>query len=178
MSNVAPQSCHQLTLCLIRNQTHILLGLKKRGFGQGRWNGFGGKVEHGESIVAAACREVKEEIDLTVTSIKKSGRLFFTFQDKPQALDVHVFEALSFHGTPIETEEMKPHWFALVDIPYPAMWADDRHWLPLFLAGIPFEGSFLFQDNDRLLKHTLNSPPNFPNEIQYVNRKHEPIKAI
>jgi hypothetical protein len=23
---------------------NVLLGMKKRGFGQGRWNGFGGKV--------------------------------------------------------------------------------------------------------------------------------------
>jgi 8-oxo-dGTP pyrophosphatase MutT (NUDIX family) len=39
----------------------ILLGLKKRGFGAGKWNGFGGKVEPGESIVQGARRELLEE---------------------------------------------------------------------------------------------------------------------
>ncbi len=39
-----------LTLCLIVDDGRILLGMKKRGFGAGRWNGFGGKVEEGESI--------------------------------------------------------------------------------------------------------------------------------
>jgi hypothetical protein len=39
----------------------VLLGLKKRGFGAGKWNGFGGKVEQGESIRTAAIREMKEE---------------------------------------------------------------------------------------------------------------------
>ena len=45
-----------LTLVFIRDGAHILLGLKKRGFGMGRWNGFGGKVEHGETILQAAKR--------------------------------------------------------------------------------------------------------------------------
>lgn len=41
--------------------THVLLGLKKRGFGTGKWNGFGGKVEANENIRQAAVREMKEE---------------------------------------------------------------------------------------------------------------------
>lgn len=45
-----------LTLVFIQEQTRILLGLKKRGFGQGLWNGFGGKVEKGETIEKAALR--------------------------------------------------------------------------------------------------------------------------
>ena len=45
-----------LTLAFIHERARILLGLKKRGFGQGRWNGFGGKVQKGESIAEAAKR--------------------------------------------------------------------------------------------------------------------------
>ena len=45
-----------LTLVLVREPGKILLGMKKRGFGQGRWNGFGGKVENGESILEGAKR--------------------------------------------------------------------------------------------------------------------------
>ena len=40
--------------------------MKKRGFGEGKWNGFGGKVEVGETIVEAAAREVKEECGYVV----------------------------------------------------------------------------------------------------------------
>ena len=36
----------------------VLLGYKKRGFAQGRWNGFGGKVQPGENIEDAAVRLV------------------------------------------------------------------------------------------------------------------------
>ena len=45
-----------LTLVLIRESAKVLLGMKKRGFGQGRWNGFGGKVEKGETILQGAIR--------------------------------------------------------------------------------------------------------------------------
>ena len=40
-----------LTLVYIRDDENILLGLKKRGFGTGKWNGFGGKVQAGETIL-------------------------------------------------------------------------------------------------------------------------------
>ena len=33
-----------LTLVFLREGTRVLLGMKKRGFGVGKWNGFGGKV--------------------------------------------------------------------------------------------------------------------------------------
>lgn len=44
------------TLAFIRNGNNILLGMKKRGFGAGRWNGFGGKVDADETILQAAKR--------------------------------------------------------------------------------------------------------------------------
>jgi 8-oxo-dGTP diphosphatase/2-hydroxy-dATP diphosphatase len=45
-----------LTLVLVRQGQNVLLGMKKRGFGVGRWNGFGGKVEKQETILDGAKR--------------------------------------------------------------------------------------------------------------------------
>lgn len=45
-----------LTLVMIMKDNRLLLGMKKRGFGKGRWNGFGGKVQGGETIIEAAKR--------------------------------------------------------------------------------------------------------------------------
>ena len=45
-----------LTLVMIMKNNQILLGMKKRGFGVNRWNGFGGKLQPGESILDAAKR--------------------------------------------------------------------------------------------------------------------------
>lgn len=44
------------TLVLVLQPQRVLLGMKKRGFGAGRWNGFGGKVQEGETIEDGAKR--------------------------------------------------------------------------------------------------------------------------
>ena len=45
-----------LTLLFVLEPGRVLLGMKKRGFGMGRWNGFGGKVQAGETIEEGAIR--------------------------------------------------------------------------------------------------------------------------
>ena len=134
-----------LTLVLILQGEKILLGMKKRGFGAGRWNGFGGKVRDGESIEEAAKREVREECGLEITRLKEVGLHEFEFEKERGAiLEVHVFRGLSWQGEPFETEEMRPEWFLTSKIPYQDMWPDDILWLPTFLDGKKFRTKFLF----------------------------------
>ncbi|OGG60284.1 hypothetical protein A3C89_00805 [Candidatus Kaiserbacteria bacterium RIFCSPHIGHO2_02_FULL_50_50] len=150
----------QLTLCIIHEHPRVLLGMKKRGFGEGRWNGFGGKVDAGETIEDAARREVLEECGVSVGELKKRGVLEFSFERNPEEiLEVHIFKAEHFEGTPEETEEMKPEWFTVASIPYTEMWPDDIHWMPLFFAGKCFKGSFHFGEGDTILKSALEEIP-------------------
>ena len=142
-----------LTLCVVYDEKRILLGMKKRGFGMGRWNGFGGKVEKGETIEQAAHRELKEEAGITARDLKKRGMLHFSFADNSTGpLEVHVFTANSFAGDPKESDEMNPQWFSHANIPYNTMWPDDKHWLPKVLAGKNVKGVFHFKDADTILK--------------------------
>ena len=46
---------------MVFKQEEILLGMKKRGFGVGRWNGFGGKLDGNETIEEGAIRELKQK---------------------------------------------------------------------------------------------------------------------
>ena len=55
-----------------------------------------------------------------------------------------LFKSNNFKGKPIESEEMKPQWFHINEIPFKKMWPDDRHWMPLFLSGKKFRRKFLF----------------------------------
>jgi len=134
----------KLTLCLAVNESEILLGLKKRGFGEGRWNGFGGKLEKRETIEEAARREVFEESGLIVKELEKKGIITFEFESDQETLEVHIFQILNFEGEAKESEEMKPRWFNKKEIPFDKMWSDDKYWLPLFLDGKKFKGRFLF----------------------------------
>jgi 8-oxo-dGTP diphosphatase / 2-hydroxy-dATP diphosphatase len=143
-----------LTLAVLHNGKHVLLGLKKRGFGEGRWNGFGGKVQPGETIETAALRELKEEADIAIPSLNKRGIITFNFEGNPEALEVHIFSA-PFNGEGKESDEMKPQWFSFADIPYAAMWPDDELWLPLLLSGKNFSGEVFFKDMNTILRHTI-----------------------
>ena len=56
--SVRPPNKLLTLLFVLRSEpsSQVLLGFKKRGFGEDRWNGFGGKVQPGESISDAAVR--------------------------------------------------------------------------------------------------------------------------
>lgn len=144
-----------LTLCLLREENRLLLGRKKRGFGVGKWNGFGGKLEPEESLEAAARREMLEESGITILHLEERGLLLFSFADETPDLEVHVFAVTKFSGEPQESNEMFPRWFEVEALPLNEMWADDRYWMPLFLAGKTFHGTFHFQDQATLLSHSV-----------------------
>ena len=144
------------TLCIIYKHPHILLGMKKRGFGAGKWNGFGGHVEKGEEIPAAAKRELFEEAGVEVENFEKAGVLNFYFPDGKN-LEAHVFRANDFIGEPSESEEMRPQWFHIDEIPFHEMWSDDKHWMPLFLEGKKFNGKFIFDENTNISDFELNT---------------------
>ena len=133
-----------LTLCIPIKDNNVLLGMKKRGFGSGKWNGFGGKVEQGETIEEAALRELDEEVGIEDGQLIKMGVLEFSFENDDTILQVHIFKLLHFLDKPIETEEMKPEWFSFDNVPFSQMWTDDKYWFPLLLSDKSFEGSFLF----------------------------------
>lgn len=138
----------QSTLVFVFNEKNqILLAMKKRGFGVGKWNGAGGKVESGETLVAAAVREVLEEtaIQLAPENLVSSALLHFYFSDHPEwNQDVSVFLIHNYSGAFVETDEMRPQWFSLDEIPYHDMWEDDIYWLPRVIDGEKVEFEFYF----------------------------------
>ncbi|MDP1884374.1 MAG: 8-oxo-dGTP diphosphatase [Candidatus Moranbacteria bacterium] len=145
------------TLCTIYKHPDILLGMKKRGFGAGRWNGFGGKLHPGESIGDAAIREVREECGLRANRLEKVGLIEFTFEKTGDIQEVHLFLCEDFAGEPMETEEMEPRWFPIAELPYADMWPDDKFWMPLLIEGKKFQGRFIFAENGKIKKYTLKT---------------------
>lgn len=148
-----------LTLLLVHTHQSVLLGMKKRGFGEGKWNGFGGKVDTGETIEDAAIRELREEAGIAVhrDDMRKHGVLTFSFEEHPDILDVHIFSANKHTGKPRESDEMLPKWFPIDKIPYDSMWSDDIYWLPELLQGRCFSGTFHFTgENNDVMEHSFS----------------------
>lgn len=143
------------TLVFIVRDGQILLIRKKRGIGAGKINGPGGRVEDGEDALACAAREFEEELLTRPLGLVWAGDLRFQFTSGFSML-VHVYRGDGVEGEPCETEEASPMWVNLGEIPYDAMWADDRFWMPRMLRRETFRGSFIL-DDDRLVHHFFES---------------------
>ena len=143
-----------------RKKERILLGYKKQGFGDKRYNGFGGKVkqDEGESVEDAAVRELYEESNVKISPkhMEKVGVFTFFFKDNPEWNQVvHVFFTRSWQGEPEETKEMMPEWFSINELPYSRMWPDDIFWLPKVIEGKKLEGEFTFNGEGKVESYRL-----------------------
>jgi len=153
----------EATVCFVLDEEgspRVLLAEKKRGFGKGKLNGPGGKLHDGETPEDGVVREVHEEVGITIcrSGLQYAGCLTFRFPSRPTYDHrVHVFRAVRWRGTAAESEEMKPEWFSVHDLPFERMWQDDAYWLPLVLNGKQVNGTFVFgQDNESVVSWSLS----------------------
>ncbi|VVC40782.1 NUDIX hydrolase domain,NUDIX hydrolase domain-like,NUDIX hydrolase, conserved site,7,8-dihydro-8- [Cinara cedri] len=145
-----------MTLTMILKNNEILLGMKNRGIGKGKWNGFGGKVEPNETIDDAAIREVKEECGLDVISIEKIGIIEFEYSGSKELLEGHIYLCKLFSGEIIESDEMAPiKWYKIEDTPCDKMWIDHKFWFPMIQKQIPFKAHFKYLNDDTMLDSTI-----------------------
>ncbi|MDD4937660.1 MAG: 8-oxo-dGTP diphosphatase [Candidatus Shapirobacteria bacterium] len=152
----------QATLCFLLKNNQILLAMKKRGFGIGRWNGVGGKPNKNEEIKDTAVRETQEEICVIPKNIIQVATLNFYFQNKPEwDQQVLVYTTKEWEGEPSETEEMKPKWFDQNKLPFESMWPDDPFWLPLILNNKKIKAKFTFGENDIILNQKIDEIQSF-----------------
>ena len=145
-----------VNLCyLINKQGKVLLQFKARGFGQGKWNGVGGKVEPGETIEQSAAREIKEETGLIVKKLEEMGQLEFIFTRQPDWNSYcHVFICRQFSGRLQRSQEGKLKWFGLKQIPLDKMWDDDKYWLLDLLTGKKLKMRFYFDQEGKVIKYS------------------------
>ena len=125
----------------------ILLGHKKRGMGKGKWNGFGGKREDGESMRECAARELFEESGLIAEpgDFLAAANLYFHQPSDPEwSHGGIVYFLKKWKGKVRSSDEMEPAWFSTEDMPFEQMWQADRIWLPRILKGEKIRGVIYF----------------------------------
>ncbi len=145
----------QATSVFLVDGDKVLLGLKKRGFATGKWNGFGGKANDDETIEDAARREVREEADITLSAIEECAILDCHHPNWSQ--QVYVYIARAWEGAPAESEEMKPQWFSKDEIPYAEMWEDSSIWLPMILDGQKLKATLYFDESGKLTSQEITN---------------------
>ena len=124
----------QTTLWVIIKDNKIFLWEKMRGFAKWVLNWVWWKQEWNESMWECMIREAKEEININITKQEKIWIMNFYFENKSDwNLTVHLYNILDYNWEMKESEEIKPFWFDLENIPYKKMWEFDKHWLPRIL---------------------------------------------
>lgn len=118
---------------LIQNeQGQILLGLRSGAHGAGEWAPPGGSVEFGETLFAAAKREVQEETGLVVNTfelVSVADELRYIATDNKHYISIGI-KAKYQGGEPkvMEPEKCKEwRWFALDALPTPMLEAAEVH---------------------------------------------------
>ncbi len=151
----------EMTLGFLVKDNKVLLAMKKRGFGVGRWNGIGGKLEVNESPESAMKREANEEINIKIQSFRTAGSIIFydsgNVDYKKKALKVYLYIIDKWDGIPKESEEMRPQWFDIKELPFRDMWNDDRYWLETVLSGKSITSEFLIDEaNNKILEYVID----------------------
>jgi len=153
-----PIDAQTRTLCFPIRERRVLLGFKKHGVGTGKYLGFGGKVEAGESILEGAIRELREEAGLSVDpgEMQHVAQVDFQFPAKPTwSMLVQVFVVRHWRGDPSESGEMRPEWFDFDALPFGQMWPDAPHWIPRVLDGETVSMRFFYNDDNATLKSVV-----------------------
>lgn len=151
----------ETTLCILKKDNLILLGMKKSGFGNGKYNGIGGKIERMETPNEAMIRETQEEISVTPIKYEKVGIIDFDeyYKGNKEHVILHLYMVYQWNGNPKESDEMSPKWFNIKQVPFKQMLPDNKYWLPLILQGKKIKAHFNFDENWNLLSK----------EIEYLN---------
>ena len=150
------------TLCFCIKDDQVLLAMKKRGFGSGKWNGYGGKVQENENPITAAVRDLEEESGLIADEkcLQQVALIRFCFDGNP-VFECFVYITLAWQNNPIETEEMRPQWYSIANLPFEEMWAADAKWVPLILNGEKIEAEVNFNADGSVVKEFSYKPSEF-----------------
>ncbi len=155
----------------------VLLGLGKKGYNKGLWNGYGGKVDAGDAgIRHTAVRELEEEAGLAVRQedLQYHGYMTFLWESEVPGLGVHtarevvvhMYSAPVWQGEPRESEAMStPSWFSVMELPFSSMPPDTTGWLPLVFAAKKFIGTARYNSAREVIACEVRSVDTLPEPL-------------
>ncbi len=97
---------------IIKRQEQIFLTRRAKDVHQGdKWEFPGGKIEPGETVFAALCRELKEEIGIKVNQAEPYLVVSHEYPECHVTLEFALVE--DFDGEPSGCEGQQSQWFTL-----------------------------------------------------------------
>lgn len=151
------------TIIFPMRDDQVLLGMKKRWFGEWKRNWFGGKLEWDESFVENAKRELEEEVGICLWwdqfTLKAIINFLLQKWDIVESFTIsHVF-VVPYDGSWQESEEMKPQLFSVGNLPRDEMREWDKAWIDKVLwkcnsvkkFDVIYDGDFNFLECNEIM---------------------------
>ncbi len=140
-------------------QILLLEGAKDKKIWAGYWNGLGGHVEQGESVLCAAHRELLEESGLVAEKLIFCGQVVVDTAQSP-GIVFFVFKAKRLHGELRASNEGRLAWHSLQSALKLNLVEDLYTLLPLVMrqrtSGRPFWGHYHYDDEGQLVMSFTN----------------------
>ena len=110
-------------IILKKDDQVLLIKRKNTDWGQGQWNFPGGLLEEGETLIQAAAREAREEVDVNINP--EDLRLMHVLQVRKSATNTKdifgfYFVATIWQETPVNNEPERHSeigWFSINELP-------------------------------------------------------------
>ena len=135
-------------------QILLLEGAKDKKIWAGYWNGLGGHVEQGESVLCAAHRELLEESGLVAEKLIFCGQVLVDTAQSP-GIVFFVFKAKRLQGELRASVEGRLAWHSLQSALKLNLVEDLYTLLPLVMrqrtSGRPFWGHYHYDDEGQLV---------------------------
>ena len=157
------------TLCYIKDGSKYLMlhrVSKKKDVNAGKWIGFGGHFEDGESPEECLLREIGEETGLKLKQYALRGIVTFISDGAPSEY-MFLYTSDSFEGELVPTDEGETAWIDEKDLASLPMWEGDVIFLSLIRRGAGFFSLKLVYDSDRLISAILNGNPVDPRDYTF-----------
>ena len=140
-------------------QILLLEGAKDKKIWAGYWNGLGGHVEQGESVLRAANRELLEESGLVAEKLIFCGQVLVDTAQSP-GIVFFIFKAKRLQGELKASEEGRLAWHSLQSALKLNLVEDLYTLLPLVMrqrtSGRPFWGYYHYDDEGQLVMSFTN----------------------
>ena len=150
-------------LCFVTSGDELLLlkGAPDKKLWAGKYNGLGGHVERGESVHAAAWREIREEAGIPVTGLLLRGVVTVALEAEP-GIGLFIFTAAALSRDYTDSLEGTLEWVPISRVATLNTVEDLPRLVSVILSlppgAPPFGGHYRYDPNGRLVMEFFSEP--------------------